>query len=99
MCGVWNYATPLIYRENVARVRGVRDPTVKPVVSRQSREAWLRPARYDIKTYIIIYLQNPDTYNRCSAKTKVRASIDINTIIIESVDSIVESVDSILNQE
>ena len=48
---------------------------------------------------IIIYLQNPDTYNRCSAKNKVRASIDINTIIIELVDSIVESVDSISRNE
>ena len=90
MCGVGLRYTA--DRENVARIRGVRDPTVKSVVS---REAWQRPARYDNYIYIIIYLQNPDTYNRCSAKNKVRASMDTNTIIIESVDSIVESVDSI----
>ena len=53
---------------------------------------------YDIYI-IIIYLQNPDTYNRCSAKNKVKASKDINTIILESADSIVESVDSIRGNE
>ena len=41
-------------RENVARIRGVRDPTVKSVVS---REAWQRPARYDDNyIYIITYM-------------------------------------------
>ena len=55
MCGVGLRYTA--DRENVARIRRVRDPTVKSVVS---REAWLRLARYDI--YIIIYLQNLDTY-------------------------------------
>ena len=73
MCGVGLRCTA--DRENVARIRGVRDKSVV------SREAWLGPARYDIYIYIII-LQDPDTHNRCSAKNKVRASIDINTIII-----------------
>ena len=71
MCGVGLRYTA--DRENVVRIRGVRDPTVKSVVS---REAWLQPARYDIYNllYIIIYLQNSDTCNRCSAKNKVRAA-------------------------
>ena len=61
MCGVGLRYT--VDRENVARIRGVRNPTViiKSVVS---REVWLRPTRYDIYIFIIIYLQNLDTYNR-----------------------------------
>ena len=42
MCGVGLRYTA--DRENVVRILGVRDPTVKSVVS---REAWQRPARYD----------------------------------------------------
>ena len=55
MCGVGLRYT--VDRENVARIREVRNPTVnyKSVVS---REAWLRPTRYDIYIFIIIYLQN-----------------------------------------
>ena len=93
MCGIGLRYTA--DRKNVARIRVVRDPRVKSVVS---REAWQRPARYDIYI-IIIYLQNPDTYKRCSAKNKVKASKDINTIILESADSTVESVDSIRGNE
>ena len=52
MCGVGLRYT--VDRENVARIRGVRNPTVKSVVS---REAWLRPTRYDIYIlYIYIYI-------------------------------------------
>ena len=51
MCGVGLRYT--VDRENVARIRGVRNPTVKSVVS---REVWLRPTRYDIYIFIIIYL-------------------------------------------
>ena len=63
---VWDYAIYTVdrARENVARIRGVRNPTVKSVVS---REAWLRPTRYDIYIFKIIYLQNSDAYNRRSA--------------------------------
>ena len=66
MCGVGLRYT--VDRENVARIRGVRNPTVKSVVS---REAWLRPTRYDIYIFIIIYLQNSDTYNAAHLKTRL----------------------------